>query len=445
MKILCAYNANIDALYSITGAEVSDMLASEDAAELMEKIATPTGLINSMSDLLAGLLICMKEGTGAEWLVHRPEAFKLLKDKFINGSRLRMGGNMGIMANVLSEMGAELVIANVVKPTKRQLSFFSKKAVLIPGDGTYSQETRCEEDEPIHFVFDFKKGDKVAWGNVHFTVPRENRFIATYDIMNMSLLVNPCFEEYAIRHAGEMDGLLISGFHMMLESYPDGSTFRDKLNKVMEQLNVWGHMNNDMSIHAEFGHFSNPVLAQDVFSRLSPLVSSIGMNEDELAMLTSIHQVDAANILQMEVFSLMEAARRSIVASGLRKMIVHTREYILSISSQKDILPEEQLEAMGFGVACAGVFASTGQLHDRNKLWSMSSNMKESEIGLGQMQRFIEATAAVQLGRGAAGTYNEYQVCMIPALLTDDPVSTVGLGDTVTASMFLRELELRKK
>jgi ADP-dependent phosphofructokinase/glucokinase len=169
------------------------------------------------------------------------------------------------------------------------------------------------------------------------------------------------------------------------------------------------------------------------------------MNEDELAMLTSIHQVDAANILQMEVFSLMEAARRSILASGLRKMIVHTREYILSISSQKDLLPQEQLEAMGFGVACAGVFASTGQLHDRNKLWSMSSDMKESEIGLGQMQRFIEATAAVQLGRGAAGPYNEYQVCMIPALLTDDPVSTVGLGDTVTASMFLRELELRKK
>lgn len=444
MKILCAYNANIDALYPITGAEVSDMLASEDTAELMEKITNPQGVINSMSDFLAGLLLCMKEGTGAEWLIREPAVFQLLKDQFIHISKQRMGGNMGIMANVLCEMGAELVVPNVVRPTKRQLSFFSKKAVLIPGYSTCSQETGYEEDEPIHFVFDFKKGDKVAFGNVCFTVPRENRFIATYDIMNMSLLLNPFFEEYAFRHAGEMDGLLISGFHMMLESYPDGSTFRDKLNKALEQLQMWGHMNNDMSIHVEFGHFNNKDLAQDVFSRISSLVSSIGMNEDELAMLTSIHGVNAAKILQMDVFSLMEAAKCSILAFGLRKMIVHTREYILSISSLDDILPEEQLEAMGFGVACAGVFASTGQLHDRDRLRSMSSDLKVSEFGRTQMQRFIAATAAVQLGGGATGTFGGHQVCIIPTLLTDDPVSTVGLGDTVTASMFLRELELRR-
>ncbi len=445
MKILCAYNANIDALYSITSAEVSDMLACEDAAELMEKITSPTGVINSISDFLAGLLICMKEGTGAEWLINGPEVFQLLKDRFLHRSKMRMGGNMGIMANVLSEMGAELVVANVLKPTKRQMSFFSKKAVLIPGHDICSPETGCEEEEPIHFVFDFKKGDKMAYGDVCFTVPRENRFIATYDIMNMSLLVNPFFEDYAIRHAGEMDGLLISGFHMMLESYPDGSTFRDKLGKVMGQLKTWGHMNNNMSIHVEFGHFSNKALALNVFSRISPLVSSIGMNEDELAMLTSIHEVDAAKVLQMEVFSLMEAAKHSLLVSGLRKMIVHTREYILTISSRNDILPEEQLEAMSFGIACAGVFASTGQLHDRDAILSMSADLKESEFGLAQMERFIEATAAVQLGRGAAGTYGEYQVCIIPTLLTDNPVSTVGLGDTITASMFLRELELRKK
>jgi len=445
MKILCAYNANIDALYSITGPEIVAMLTCEDASEVMEKITTPPGVINSMSDFLAGLLLCMKEGTGAEWLIHEPEVFKSLKDQFLYRSKLRMGGNMGIMANVLSEMGAELVIPNVVKPTERQLSFFSKKAIHVPGSDSCSKEASCESDEPIHFVFDFKKGEHVECGDLGFTVPRENRFIATYDIMNISLFVNPSFEEYAIRHVAEMDGLLLSGFHMMIETYPDGSTFMDKLDKVLGQLETWCSINNDLSIHVEFGHFTNKNMALHVFSRLSSIVGSIGMNEDELAMLTSMHEVNAAKILQMDVFSIIEAAKRSLLVTDLRKMIVHTREYVLSISRQAELDGESQIKAMNFGVTCAGIFASTGQLHDRNKLDLISSNLKESEFGRAQTERFIDATSAVHFGRGAAGIYDGYQVCIMPTLLSDNPISTVGLGDTVTASMFLRELELRQK
>ena len=158
MKILCAYNANIDALYSITGAEVSAMLAYENTAYVIGKSTSSPGVINSMSDFLAGLVMCMREGIGAEWLIHESDVFKSLKDQFIQRSKLRMGGNMGIMANVLSEMGADLVIPNVVNPCKRQLSFFSKKAIFIPGYDSCSMGNGCENDEPIHFVFDFKKG-----------------------------------------------------------------------------------------------------------------------------------------------------------------------------------------------------------------------------------------------------------------------------------------------
>lgn len=443
MKILCAYNANIDALYSITGPEIAAMLTCEDASEVMEKINTPPGVINSMSDFLAGLLLCMKEGTGAEWLIYEPEVFKSLKDQFLYRSKLRMGGNMGIMANVLSEMGAELVIPNVVKPTERQLSFFSKKAIYIPGSDSCSKEAICESDEPIHFVFDFKKGEHVECGDIVFTVPRENRFIATYDIMNISLFVNPSFEEYAIRHVAEMDGLLLSGFHMVLEAYPDGSTFMDKLDKVLEQLEKWISINHNISIHVEFGHFTKKDMAMQVFSSLSPRISSIGMNEDELAMLSPMHEVNAAKILQMDVFSIIEAAKSSLLIGNLQKMVVHTREYVLSVSRQTDIDEQSQIEAMNFGVTCAGIFASTGQLPDRDKLDLISSNLKESEFGHAQTERFIDATLAVRFGRGAAGIYDGYQVCIIPTLLSDNPISTVGLGDTVTASMFLRELELR--
>lgn len=444
MKILCAYNANIDALYSISGTEVSAMFASMNTAEIIQKLKNPPGIINSNSDFLSGLILCMKEGIGAEWLINEPKVFKYLKDHFSHRSKLRIGGNMGIMANVLSEMGADLVVPNVVKPTEKLLSFFSKKAILIPGHDSKSQEN-SDEEENIHFVFDFKKGEKVELEDFGFTVPRENRFIATYDLLNMSLSLSPHFENYVIQHAGEMDGLLISGFHMMLEKYPDGSTYLSKLKQAIKQIQKWGSMNEEMSIHVEFGHFTKKYIALEVFSMIAPLVDSIGMNEDELTMLMPLHEISTSKILQMDIFSIIEASMRSLLTSGLKKMIVHTREYILSISKQPDLKPEEQLKAMGFGVACAGIFASTGKLYERNKLELISSTLKESEFGKAQMQRFIETAATISFERGVAGIYNGYQICIMPTLLSDNPVSTVGLGDTVTASIFLRELEIRKR
>ncbi|RLG20804.1 hypothetical protein DRN77_07335, partial [Methanosarcinales archaeon] len=34
-----------------------------------------------------------------------------------------------------------------------------------------------------------------------------------------------------------------------------------------------------------------------------------------------------------------------------------------------------------------------------------------------------------------------YSVCIVPSLWCEHPVTTVGLGDTMTAAVFLRELE----
>lgn len=439
MKILCAYNANIDALYSLCADEIITMLNDIDDHELIYKVDNSPGIINSISDFFAGLIICMKEGIGAEWLIHDQSVFQYLKEQFLNKSILRMGGNMGIMANVLAEMGAERVIPNVITPTSRMLSFFSKNSIFVP-----KCDLKCDSniDEPIHFVFDFKKGETFSFSNITFTVPRENRFIATYDIMNMSLNVNPCFKEYAINHT--YDGLLISGFHMMLETYPDGSNYTDYLQQSLEQIKSWKSTRHT-PIHVEFGHFTNSHMAQDIFLNLAVIASSIGMNEDELSMLQPLHNINATKVLEMDIFSVMQAAKNTLIQSKLKKIIIHTREYILSISSDQELSIVNQLEAMNFGVMCAGAFASSGHLPSRGKLNLTSSQLKESIIGSAQLQQFSNAFNVIKYGRGLGTINNGYQICILPTLLVDKPISTVGLGDTVTASIFLRELELIKR
>lgn len=441
MKILCGYNVNIDSVFSISGEEVSDLIRSQDMDEITGKIKNPPNAVNSVSDFVVGLVLCMQSGSGAEWLIHEKPVFDFLKNRFFDRSIIRMGGNAGIMANVLSEMGADLVVPNVMKPSVTQMSLFSKKSIMLPQ--SKEQAPECP-DELVHFVFDFKKGETFLLDGTTFTVPRENRFIATYDCANIELAVNPDFDNYALDHINEMDGVLLSGFHMLMDVYPDGSTYTEKINSAIERVKGWKRLNRSLRIHAEFGHFPNWDIAYSVFSKLTKYVDCIGMNEDELAMLSGVHGVPAQCILQMDACSAMDAMTRCASGFGVKRMIVHTREFVLSVCASDIADSSLELEAMGFGVKCAATFAATGKLESREFVDTVASALDESIFGKVQVQEVRAHIHGKQYGSGVTGDYGGYTITILPTILCDDPIATVGLGDTFSSATFLRELELHK-
>ncbi|MDF1534063.1 MAG: ADP-dependent glucokinase/phosphofructokinase [Methanosarcinaceae archaeon] len=440
MKILCGYNVNIDSVYSISGTEVSNLLSSQDISEITAKIKSPPNVVNSISDFVTGLVLCMQSGTGAEWLIHEKSVFDILKNLFFDRSIIRMGGNAGIMANVMSEMGADLVVPNVVMPSMTQVSLFSKKSIMLP----HSEKTISEcTDELVHFVFDFKKGETFLLDGTTVTVPRENRLIATYDSANIELAVNPDFEAYALNHISEIDGVLLSGFHMLVDTYPDGSTYVEKLNRAVEQIKSWRRLNSSLKIHAELGHFLNRDIAYSVFSQLAQHVDCIGMNEDELTMLYKVHDVSANNILQMHACSIIDATILCALEFGVKRMKIHTREFVLSVCAANLADPSLELEAMGFGVKCAATFAATGKLNSRKFVEEEASTLDESVFGKGQVHETLEYIGK-KSDSGMVSEYMEYVICILPTILCDNPIATVGLGDTFSSATFLRELELHK-
>lgn len=448
MNILCAYNANIDSISHIEGRKFSRLL--EEHTDVRDKIKNPPGSISSIPDFLAGLALCMRDGTGAEWLIHDREVFEWLRQTFLETSIMRMGGNMGIMSNVLSELGASRVIPNVASLSKLQASFFSEKAIFHPYQGKlYSSNeivnilpSEGSRPELIHFVFDFKKGDTFSLSGERIIVPRENRFIATYDPLNFHLSTDKYFREYSLEHAAEMDGAIISGFHMLQEDDSGQPGYKERLDMALDQLLSWKKGRPDLHIHVEFGHFSSEKIAKYAFSILSPIVDRIGMNEDELAMLARINGVDPKPILSMDSMAIAESAIGLCSDFGLRRMLVHTREFALSVSCVEEDNPELIIRAMDFGVRCAAAFACSGKLADRETLLEKSSGIKESELGIAEASKLAKNMDEQWKCSSTCGIYNACQVTIVPTRICDEPVSTVGLGDTISAAIFLRELEL---
>ncbi|WP_094228870.1 ADP-dependent glucokinase/phosphofructokinase [Methanolobus psychrotolerans] len=452
MNILCAYNANIDSICHIDSQELSRMLSDQTGTEVKEKLANPPGSISSKSDFLTGLVLCMRDGTGAEWLIHERDVFEWLRQTFLNDSFMRMGGNMGIMANVLSELGASKVIPNVASLSKLQASFFSHKAIFHPYNGRlYSSKeiasvlpVDASRPELIHFVFDFKKGDMITLLGESILVPRENRFIATYDPLNFQIYIDEHFRDYSLKHAGEMDGAIVSGFHMLQESEegPGKSDYKNRLDMTLGQLQSWKNVRKGLHIHVEFGHFSSAKIATYAFSILAPIVDRIGMNEDELAMLAQVNGIDPKPILSMDSVAIAESSIKLCSDFGLCRMLVHTREFVISVSCRKEDDPEKMIAVMNFGASCAAAFACSGKLGDRQTMLAIASNIRESEYGKAESSRLAKRIDHECKCSAVCGIHMSYLVAIVPTRICDEPVSTVGLGDTISAAIFLRELEL---
>jgi ADP-dependent phosphofructokinase/glucokinase len=158
-----------------------------------------------------------------------------------------------------------------------------------------------------------------------------------------------------------------------------------------------------------------------------------------------------------------KAVYRLALSHRLRKIVIHTREFVLiafkpNIESTADLLSLQELrdlesssfqkiagrklEALRFGVSCAGAYAASGKLKGRKFVEEEASKLQESPIGRKQLELFLKAFNGQVWGQGAYALYGEYILCMLPTLLSKNPITTVGLGDTIAAGIFLRELEL---
>ncbi|ABE52256.1 ADP-dependent glucokinase [Methanococcoides burtonii DSM 6242] len=384
MKFLCGYNMNLDAVYSITGEDIAELLELVDGDVLFDSFQRSSGAITSISDLIAGLVGCMQDGTGAEWFIQEVSVFRFLMDHFYDRAVIRVGGNMAIMANVMSEMGAEEVVVNPVGDVGSIRPLISGKNVIFPEerDNNLKSSLKGAKEKIVHFVFDFKEGLSFELFGKNITVPRENRFIATYDNVNTELYISPAFEDYSLEYVKVANGAIVSGFNQLRSSYPDSSGPVEKFEKALFLIKEWKELNSDLLVHAELGHFSTYEMAVFIFTELSGIVDSIGMNEDEIAMLFEIHGIPKERFQEINSIVIVEACVKCIHATGLKKMVVHTRDFIISVFRDTVSSCNHEMQSLEFGIMCAAFFAATGKLPYRPDIESSVTKFSRSEYGL---------------------------------------------------------------
>ena len=408
MKIICAYTVNLDAVYNVNAPELA-RLSGDLKPENQEKITR-------LEDLLSALLFCMKEGSGDELPIEREEVAGIIERAF--HWEYRLGGNAGIMAGVLATLGAEPVLN--ASAIGRRMAEMLHPGIRIPVSGSLKEPLQAVGDkEMIHFVFQFTEGQTISTSGGPIVSSKANRLIATYDPLNSRLYSSPDFDAYCQENIKDFDGAIVSGFHLV-----PIIGFKEIFDRKIEQISSWKKANPGLYVHAEMGAFHEPEIMEYLLERLP--VDSLGMNEDELARVTS---------LKPGWRGTMEAVLQIRVRLGLSRVAVHTRDYIISVMKGL-IPPEREVEALTRGADAAAALAATGSI----------TGLSPTEVnpeGLDARDEFLR-NGAVSHGRGAYTSLGGEAVCLVPSLLARHPKFTVGLGDTTTAAIFYEEMLARR-
>ncbi|WP_048131622.1 ADP-dependent glucokinase/phosphofructokinase [Methanothrix soehngenii] len=442
MKIICAYPVNLDALYDLGEERISRFIQSADPSGIKSEMK---GSIRSREDLISSLLYCIQQGSGAEILVESLQLAEEIEASF--PWSFRLGGNAGIMANLLAELGARPILnAPALEP---RLGALLHPGVGIPVSGRLIEPSLAAErpdlsSEVLHFVFQFKESDRIPSPQGPISAAKDNRFIATYDPVNTRMVSNQDFDAYCQDHIQEIEGAILSGFHLApLDRY------REIFPPRIEQIRSWKEANPNIYIHVEMGSFQSPGIARH-FLRLLEKADSLGLNEDELETATAEYSAIGSSTVLSTVLStarpkMSQWQERMQKAAGLREHLgifrvsVHTRDYILSIMEEGKITAKEELLSLQKGADAAAALAATGS----------AKGMPPNEVnprGLEAQREFCRLGAeAAGVGRGAFHKRDGLVVSLMPSLLAREPRITVGLGDTATAATFYQELQAIKR
>ena len=191
-----AFNTNIDAIVKIKGETLKELILA-NGLNIDDLQNIHLSGFKTATDTLIGIVKCFSRGIAEEWITDDLSIYKWIEEN-LGYERLQMGGQGGIIANVLALLGVNQVVAHANSLPKLQAEQFLDLDNLIGIDENGKPQKATAIARPldiplIHWIIEFDKGDSFSIGDVTFTCPKSNRFIATYDPLNMKLVMNPGF------------------------------------------------------------------------------------------------------------------------------------------------------------------------------------------------------------------------------------------------------------
>lgn len=434
-RAVTAFNTNIDAVLPISGEQIAAWaaafnLTAEEALNGPRQIVTP-------ADVVRGILKCFILGIAEEWQMQDAAIYAWMHDN-LGYERLQMGGQAGIIANVLAALGLPQVVAHTASlPALQATQFLDLPNLYGVADGKLVPATRINRaaDTPlVHQIIEFAKDDRLTLAGQTYVCPRANRFIATYDPANAALQIDADFVRYINAHG--YDYLLLSGFHNL--TAVGGGLAR--IEAAADLLQKWRQKFPHGLIHLELASTPDKTIRAAVLQKIAPLADSLGLNEREA--LDALEVAAPEQFVQMRdkpltAVMMWEALRILQQITGAPRLQLHMLGLYITWQHRDFVLaPTENLHSMLLAATVAAAKAGLGQINDvKSMLWAHGQDV--CTVGLQALRNLAEYVKRPELLTDGVAEIGEFTVIAVPTILIERPKTLVGMGDTISSISLL--------
>jgi len=440
-SVLSGFNANIDAVRKIK---------PEFFQGLLNQVGDPYAggathhAIATAGDLLRGFVECFEEGIAQEWLVTDEDTYAWL-DQNIGYDQLQMGGQGGIIGNVMAVCGIRNVLVHAASLPDKQSSQFLAEDNLLSANSEGQFDCACrihrEQDVPlIHWILEFDKGDTITVGGRKITCPKSNRFIATWDPLNFRLAIDENFVRAVDAFTEGLDYCMLSGYQMLSEDLTDGGKAIDRIRDSKAMVDRWRERHPALVVHFEFASTQDVAVRRQLFSEMRHWADSMGLNEQELIDILEVEgQGELAEACRdfLSAETLFQGLEWVFENSGIPRIQLHF--FGLYITIQKKgygRTPRQTRDGMALAATIAAAKACTGSIEKRESL------LKAVGRPIGEVSvRELNGLARLLEERFGPGDLRETGICTtehfdvvaLPTIIIDNPVTLVGMGDTISS------------
>jgi len=432
--VATAFNSNIDAVIKLSGEDIA-RLALDIGISWIHLHRIGRSKIHGPRDFIKALVRCFEKGIAEEWITEKPEVYEWLMQK-VGYQRLQMGGQAGIVGNALAACGVQKVYVHTNSLPEKQAEQFLKLDNLLSfdenGKSVPAYTINRFADVPlIHWIIEFDKGDVFKYLGHTAVCPKSNRFIATYDPLNLNLDINNAFVN-DIKNQ-KLDYVILSGFHALTVN----SGGVKIINKAFPVIEEWRKYSPHAIIHLELASTQDITIRKAIVNKIVPKVDSIGVNEREtIDVLEVIGEEELARQCEAEPNSvnLFKALLKIKEKTKCPRIQLHMFGLYITIqNSCYRITPENNRKGMVLAASVAAHKAKTGTTDNcaSEPMWSLGRSV--SDVGLDELRALSKYLKRPNMMETGIAEYADMEIIAVPTILVDNPLTLVGMGDTISS------------
>ena len=445
--VLLGFNVNLDKIIEINPEVFASILRETEGIDVLQDEQLPSK-ITSIREFFACLLHSIKEGKAHETLISSEAVAKWIENTFTI-SRIVIGGEAGIMANLLKNVEITPVLLSIPTPSTK-LRELLEPSIIVPfnssTDFSLKSEDKVEQIEQIsHYVFEFSEG-QYSVGDKVINCLRSNRFIGSYDKINSLLAFSDEFREYSESNILGFSLGIISGFHLIDTDLSPSKSFSEILEPVLRLIKKWKERNPSLILHLELAAVNDAELKQQIVRNFFPIINSIGLNEQELLSYLSAVEASLSNHIQSEMSSINLFKGLYAIFSKYPHLRIHLHylNFNLLISPPTS---DESVNLRKNSLIISSIFAAikakNGHIKGIKDITDIEYNI--SKTGLEELRKldtylmhnFNTEETLTKIGYARTESFSVFG---IPTIVVPSPKQLAGLGDTISLMSILFEI-----